>query len=64
VLQWTAAVTARDEQLQAARDQLEKLATDRNDAVLKFNALAEKYNASQKRETGAPKPEGQDGKSD
>ncbi len=43
--QWIAAVAARDEAIRHAGEQIEKLAADRNDAVHRFNDLAEKYNA-------------------
>ena len=42
---WTEAVKLRDEELTKARDQIQKLADDRNGAVQKFNELAEKYNS-------------------
>ena len=44
VAKWTEAVTVRDEELTKARDQIQKLADDRNVAVQKFNDLAERYN--------------------
>jgi chromosome segregation ATPase len=44
VRQWTEAVAARDEQLKLAVEHLEKAGRERNEAVLKFNDLAEKYN--------------------
>lgn len=42
---WMAAVAARDTALRQAGDQIQKLSTERNDAVRKFNDLAGKYNA-------------------
>jgi chromosome segregation ATPase len=48
VTNWANAVTARDEQLKIAAEQLQKLAADRNDALTKFNELAEKYNSAMK----------------
>jgi chromosome segregation ATPase len=42
---WMAAVAARDAALRQAGDQIQKLSSERNDAVLKFNDLAGKYNA-------------------
>ena len=42
---WMAAVAARDAALRQAGDQIQKLSTERNDAVRKFNDLAGKYNA-------------------
>lgn len=44
VTNWAQAVTARDERLKETAEQLQKLATDRNDTVTKFNELATKYN--------------------
>ncbi|MCI0534347.1 MAG: hypothetical protein L0Z50_03890 [Verrucomicrobiales bacterium] len=44
VANWANAVTARDEQLKAAAEQLQKLAADRDEAVTKFHELAEKHN--------------------
>ena len=41
---WIAAVTQRDQALKQAGAQIQKLAIERNDAVLKFNDLAGKYN--------------------
>lgn len=41
---WVAAVAERDKVLKQASDELVKLAKDRNEAVLKFNDLAGKYN--------------------
>lgn len=41
VTNWAGAVAARDEQLKQAAEQLQKLASDRNEAVKKFNELAE-----------------------
>lgn len=46
VAKWTDAVKERDEQLAQAREQIQTLAADRNRAVVKFNELAEKYNAT------------------
>jgi len=45
LLQWTIAVAERDKALKDASDQIQKLAAARNDAILKFNDLATKYNA-------------------
>ena len=45
VTNWAAAVRARDEQLKGANDHLRKLADDRDEAVVRFNELAERYNA-------------------
>jgi chromosome segregation ATPase len=42
---WMAAVADRDKTINQARDQLHKLADDRNDAVQKLNDLTDKYNA-------------------
>jgi chromosome segregation ATPase len=42
---WVGAVSARDESLRSATLQIDKLSTDRNQAVSKFNELAEKYNS-------------------
>jgi chromosome segregation ATPase len=42
---WMAAVAARDAALRQAGDQIQRLSNERNDAVRKFNDLAEKYNA-------------------
>jgi uncharacterized coiled-coil DUF342 family protein len=42
---WVAAVSAREEQLKKANEQVQKLADARNETVVKFNELAEKYNA-------------------
>ena len=44
VTNWASAVTLRDERLKEASDQLQKLGIDRNEAITKFNELAEKYN--------------------
>jgi chromosome segregation ATPase len=44
VTNWANAVAARDEQLEEAADQLQRLGKDRNDAVLRFNELAETHN--------------------
>jgi chromosome segregation ATPase len=41
---WMAAVAERDKTINQARDELQKLATERNDAVQKLNDLADKYN--------------------
>jgi chromosome segregation ATPase len=41
---WAAAVAERDHALKLAGDQIQKLANERNDAILKFNDLAGKYN--------------------
>jgi chromosome segregation ATPase len=45
VTKWSEAVAARDARLAELDGQLRKLATDRNEAVMKFNELAEKFNA-------------------
>jgi chromosome segregation ATPase len=42
---WIAAVAQRDLALKQASGQIQKLATERNEAILKFNDLAGKYNA-------------------
>ncbi len=42
---FTAAIAERDAALKQAGDQIQKLAADRDDAVSKFNDLADKYNA-------------------
>jgi uncharacterized coiled-coil DUF342 family protein len=42
---WIAAVAQRDQALKLAGVQIQKLANERNDAILKFNDLAGKYNA-------------------
>jgi ABC-type transporter Mla subunit MlaD len=44
VTNWADAVAARDEQLEEAAGQLARLGADRNDAVTRFNELAEKHN--------------------
>jgi chromosome segregation ATPase len=41
---WIAAVAQRDQALKQAGAQIQKLANERNDAILKFNDLAGKYN--------------------
>lgn len=43
---WAKAVKERDEQLARLGEQAQKLVADRNDAVAKFNELAEKHNAT------------------
>jgi len=43
VTNWAAAVTLRDERLKEAGERLQQLATDRNEAVVKFNGLAAKH---------------------
>ena len=43
---WSKAVAERDEQLKSLGEQAQKRATDRNDAVVKFNELAEKHNVT------------------
>jgi chromosome segregation ATPase len=43
--QWTAAVAQRDTLIKQANDQITKLTADRNDAITKFNDLANRYNA-------------------
>jgi chromosome segregation ATPase len=42
---WIAAVKERDAAIKQAGDLIQKLATERNDAIAKFNDLADKYNA-------------------
>jgi predicted nucleic acid-binding Zn-ribbon protein len=42
---WEAAVKERDEALKKAVDEIQTLAKDRNDNVVKYNELAVKYNA-------------------
>jgi chromosome segregation ATPase len=42
---WTNAVKERDAAIKQASDLIQKLAIERNDAITKFNALADKYNA-------------------
>jgi chromosome segregation ATPase len=42
---WVAAVTARDNAIKQAGEQLQKLVGERNEAATKFNELAAKYNA-------------------
>jgi chromosome segregation ATPase len=42
---WMAAVAERDQALKQAGGVIQKLANERNDAILKFNDLAGKYNA-------------------
>jgi uncharacterized coiled-coil DUF342 family protein len=42
---WIAAVAQRDQALKQAGGQIQKLAAERNEAILKFNDLAGKYNA-------------------
>lgn len=44
IVGWTKAVAERDEKLSQISKQVEKLAADRNDAVVKFNELAKKHN--------------------
>jgi len=44
VVQWTAAVAARDERLKEANDRIRDLGTRLNDAVVKFNALVATHN--------------------
>lgn len=53
--QWTAAVAQRDAALKQAGDQITKLIADRNDAIAKFNDLANRYNALVKQVTDAKK---------
>lgn len=45
ITNWAAAVAARDEQLETAASQLRQLGEDRNEAVSRFNALAERHRA-------------------
>jgi chromosome segregation ATPase len=42
---WIAAVAARDETIKQSEAQVQRLSTERNEAVVKFNELAAKYNA-------------------
>lgn len=42
--QWMDAVADRDKTINQARDQLQKLAAQRNDAIQKLNDLTDKYN--------------------
>ena len=42
---WVAAVAERDAVIKQASEQIQKLTMDRNEAVVKFNDLAGKYNA-------------------
>lgn len=49
---WETAVAARDQTIKQAGVEIEKLAAERNDAVLKFNDLAGKYNAMVKQASG------------
>jgi len=49
---WIAAVAQRDLALKQASGQIQKLATERNEAILKFNDLAGKYNAVVKKAQG------------
>jgi chromosome segregation ATPase len=42
---WVAAVAQRDQALKQAGSEIQKVANERNDAILKFNDLAGKYNA-------------------
>jgi len=42
---WEAAIADRDRALKQAGDQIQTLTADRNQAVQKFNDLADKYNA-------------------
>ena len=42
---WTAAVKDRDAALKHAGDLVQSLAKERNNAIQKFNDLADKYNA-------------------
>ncbi len=48
VTNWASAVAARDERLKETYEQIQKSAQERNDAVVKFNELAGKYNATVK----------------
>ncbi|MDX1953822.1 MAG: hypothetical protein SFY81_16760 [Verrucomicrobiota bacterium] len=45
IADWSEAINKRDEQIRSANDQLTRLASERNDSVLKYNSLAEKYNS-------------------
>ena len=45
---WIAAVTAATITLKKANDEIRKLAAERNDAIVKFNDLAGKYNSAVK----------------
>jgi chromosome segregation ATPase len=42
---WKAAVAARDAALKQAGEDIQKIADERNEAVRRFNDLADKYNA-------------------
>lgn len=42
---WMAALAERDKTINQARDQLQRLAGERNDAVQRLNDLTDKYNA-------------------
>lgn len=44
VTNWVQAVAVRDSRLKEATDHIQKLAEERNEAVTKFNEIAEKYN--------------------
>jgi chromosome segregation ATPase len=46
---WMTALADRDKTISVARDRLQKLATDRNDAVKKLNDLTSAYNTLVKR---------------
>lgn len=43
---WQAAVASRDQRLDEANARVQQLAADRNDAVVKYNELAERYNTA------------------
>ena len=43
VEKWTTAVSDRDQALKQANDQIQRLSTERNDAIAKFNNLAMKH---------------------
>jgi chromosome segregation ATPase len=52
---WMAAVRQRDAALKQAGEQVQKLAGERNEAIQKFNDLADKYNALVKQMGGGGK---------
>jgi chromosome segregation ATPase len=52
--QWSAAVAQRDAVIKAANEQIMKLTADRNDAIAKFNELANRYNVLVKGPSSRP----------
>ena len=52
--QWQHAVADRDAALKQAAQQIQKIAAERNEAIQKFNDLADKYNALVKDAHGSP----------